>query len=208
MSFAKGHRAGYLLVQRPDIVVATYDRSEFAIENRGLLDELRRALPFIEPASYRGLSRAPVDAEQLTSLRTACNGAAPEGEIGDDDVIETLELASFLRGLMPYPDTLEVIYVESGEVTTTHETLGYDVGYWTGDHFSLIADVAVTPLWHPPSPDAFADVAEHLLALNEQVLFPDYAEASRYRSFYRAQDWAETEFDEDQFRIVRVALPA
>ena len=208
MPLANGHRAGYLLVQRPEIAFATYERSEFAVENRALLDELRAALPLIEPAAYRGVSRTPIDAEQLTSLRTACNGVAPAGAIGDDDVIETLELASFLRGLMPYPDTLEVIYVESGELTETHETLGFDIGYWGGDHFSLIADVAVTPLWHPPSPEAFEAVAEHLLTLNERVLFPDHAEAARYREFYRSQDWAETEFDEAEFRIMRVALPA
>jgi hypothetical protein len=32
--------------------------------------------------------------------------------------------------------------------------LGYDVGYWAGDHYSIIADTIITPTWHgPPEKD-------------------------------------------------------
>jgi hypothetical protein len=205
---ATNHRgAGYLIVQDSVTLIDNYNRTAFAVENGGVLGDHRRALSLIHPTQYRGVARAPADAQTLANISAAAHGTIPPGSVGEDDVIDTLALASYLLNLVPTRTLSEVIYVETGRFSETHKTLGFDAGYWGGDHFSLIADVAITPRWHPPPPDAFALIAERLKPLNDYMLFPTANEAASFVQFYRAQDWAETEFQEGEFAIIRVALP-
>jgi hypothetical protein len=50
--------------------------------------------------------------------------------------------------------------IRSRELDTSGHLLGYDIGYWRGDHYSLISDSFVAPCWHPPAPDAFRTLAK------------------------------------------------
>jgi hypothetical protein len=119
-------------VQRPALTVWEYARTAFAIENGGIFADLRRSLSFIDPTCYRGVSRAPVDASELRRICTASVPGIPPGLIGEEDVIDTLELASFLFGYISGGDMYELIYVEMGEFTQRHETVGYDLATGVG----------------------------------------------------------------------------
>jgi hypothetical protein len=83
--------------------------------------------------------------------------------------------------------------------------LGYDVGYWSGDHFSLINDTLVAPLWHPPQPEDFQELAAHAHELNNHVLFPSASLAAKFRQWYLTKPWAETEYEPGEFCLIRVS---
>jgi hypothetical protein len=65
----------------------------------------------------------------------------------------------------------------------------------------------VRPLWHPPQPECFDELARELKMVNESFLFSSAEGAARFRSWYRTQYWAETEFRPDEFCIIQVNKP-
>ncbi len=83
-------------------------------------------------------------------------------------------------------------------------TLGFDVGFWRSDHFSLIADTAICPTWHPPAPKDWAELSNRLLRLNNHALFDSVADAEEFRAYYRSKDWAETEDAPGEFAVIEV----
>jgi hypothetical protein len=196
-----------LVVQRPDIALATYESSEFAASNKDLLAQLRATLSFINPSRYRGVSRNPASSDELVESSRDSDEDTAAALIGAEGIVETLTRAHVLLSNVSDSSQYEVVYVEYGQFSDGHQTIGFDVGYWGGDHFSLVADTAITPRWHPPPPEAFGTLAKHLSVVNESVLFSSANDAMAFSVFYRSQDWAETEFEEGQFAIIRVALP-
>jgi hypothetical protein len=82
--------------------------------------------------------------------------------------------------------------------------LGFDVGYWGGDHYSIICDSIVTPTWHPPHPEDFEKLAGAVAALNENLLFRTADEAATFRTRYMEFAWAETEGYPGEFAVIQV----
>src|SRR6185295_10537326 len=117
---------------------------------------------------------------------------ASDAESSDDDILFSLQDAEEVWRLLEKPEDYEIVYVERTHFTSEYDELGYDVGYWGGDHFSLIADAAVMPRWHPPDEDDFLHLAERLRSLNEHALFATPAEAAAFRKYYKSRSWAET----------------
>lgn len=224
---------GYLIVLQPQLLLEAYGRSCLAKQNPGPLRELRRAFSAFEPTRYRGISRNSltpfpsldqkvIDDFQATGCDMKSNARACRrfreildlrggyDSVSDEDMLASMDDARQVLLLTDEPSSREIIHVSCPANEPTPSTLGYDVGYWGGDHFSLIADTIVVPRWHPPMPEDFAEVAQELSVLNEHLLFESPAEAAAFRSFYQSKPWAESVLQEpaasqqDQFYIIRV----
>jgi hypothetical protein len=257
-------RDGYLVVLRPEIAYAAYAAQQLRFVPdpaplRALWNELRNALPRVDPLSYAGWDREPVDratseraiaawpgqrAMLIASLAASGVDASifPQSirlpstnaerlmleRLGEDPttthwdvrfvnpcVIPDLAIALEVLAATEDSDRWEVIRVvripeesrdaaatAAAEATETH-TLGFDVGYWGGS-FSLLSDTMTCPRWHPAPPEHLADLRTYAETLNTHVLFPTAEAARRFRAWYRAQPWAETEAWVGEYVIARI----
>lgn len=106
--------------------------------------------------------------------------------------------------LVPASEQIELVRLRRQSFSSEESVLGFDVGYWGGDHFSIICDSIVTPTWHPPQPEDFGAIAEALHGLNDSLLFPNEEEAAAFRARYVRFPWAETEGHPGEFEIIQV----
>lgn len=197
----------------------------FAAKNLPHLRNLRAAIRFLDPDKYRGISRDPLqpypslDPEVIqtfadTGMEMRNDEKArwrfrelvgdPDQLADDDDILADLRFARELLELVDRPSDYEIIRVRKVDFERSPETLGFDIGYWGGDHFSLIADSCVTPTWHPPQPEAFVELSERLRHLNQNLLFETTVEAESFKRWYKTQPWAEIESDAGEFSIIQV----
>lgn len=123
----------------------------------------------------------------------------------DEDLLKLLRDAVEVLSLTDNPSTWEAVHFSRCGASDLGKLLGYDIGYWGGDHFSLIAGTIVIPRWHPPAPEDFADLAAALSCLNENLLFDSTVDADEFKQFYKSKSWAETEDYDGQFCAIRVA---
>jgi hypothetical protein len=184
------------------------------------------SLPTVAPRRYRGISRDPLQPIFETGVQTV-PGVGPdwvakvkmrEGvhpgssdpsywRVLDPDAVVDVDFAREVVAQTDHPAEWEVVLVERDVPDVTADTLGFDVGYWGGDHYSLIQDAMLVPRWHAPDPDDFEALSDHARRLNEHQLFASFADADAYRSWYRTRPWAEGEFVEDgeaEFQVIRV----
>jgi hypothetical protein len=180
-------------------VLARYEQSEFARENEALLRDLRLALR-VDPLRYRGIARdplRPLRASQLPLVKPENFEARVRmGQLCDeDDLLPDAATAREVAGLLEDAGDFEIIGPGGAP-------LGLDIA---SDQYSVIADVAVTPRWHPPHPDDFRTLASHLRDLNENLLFSTPEDAERFLAYYRSRDWAESAGD---LTILAVSLVA
>jgi hypothetical protein len=223
---------GYLIVLKPGPLLEKYAQSCVAEHNPDPLRELRDAFSMFDVCRYRGISRQPLlpyptleqkvidDFEatfKATGIDMKSNAEARKrycailGDRSDDleddeDLLPSLRDAREVLSLTDDPSIWEIIHLSRGDARGIGALLGFDVGYWGGDHFSLIADTIVIPRWHPPIPDDFKDLASALSCLNENLLFNSPADAAEFKKFYMSKPWAETE-PPHGFCVVRVSTP-
>ena len=217
---------GYAIIRKPEFDVQDYLRSDFAQKNLHLLQPLRAAVSFLDPTRYRGTGRSwlqpfpshdesMIDAFANTGIDMQSNARArrrflqliEEFDIKpteDEDLFPDELLAREVFSLLDDPSQYEIIRLQRRDLRPSGDLLGFDIGYWGGDHFSLIADCFVTPRWHGPPPHKFHLLAERLRGLNGHLLFPTPDDAAGFRAWYRGEDWAETEDKEDEFEIIQV----
>jgi len=131
-------------------------------------------------------------------------GPVEDAEDFDDDLLPTLGSAREVYGLTDDPSSHEIIRLDRCDQGSNPKTLGFDVGYWGGDHFSLVCDVWVMPCWHPPAQSDSVALAEFARRLNAHVLFSSAQDAATFRKWYITREWAEQENHEGQFVIIRV----
>ena len=112
--------------------------------------------------------------------------------------------AAQVRDLLDHPEDYEIVSVSRDVSASAYASFSFDVGYWGGDHFSLICDVAVAPRWHPPDPSDYAELADRLRGFNADVLFETRAEAQAFLDYYRTKSWAETEFEPGEFCVIEL----
>lgn len=122
----------------------------------------------------------------------------------DDDLLPELAAAREVIALLPEPDQYDVLELRRAGFRGGSRLVGYDIGCWGGDHYSLIADSYVSPCWHPPPPSAIPDLAAALSRLNSNLLFPTQDAARTFLDWYRAQEWGETEATPGQFTVIEV----
>jgi len=219
---------GYLIVLKPLVNFNRDESSRVAARHRDFLEQMRSAFACFPPEKYRGIARFPLDGcswddpslvealeESGVDMRSNRNARARLDESLDksDDLesdiclVPHIEDALDIHGLLDQPDSWEIIQVRRDEFQTGPATLGFDIGYWGGDNFSLIADTIVTPMWHPPIPEDFAELIRQLSGLNQHLLFSRPQDAEEFRAYYRSKTWAEPECDEsDFFCIIQVDL--
>jgi hypothetical protein len=221
--------SGYAILQMPAALVATYDASMRKHQARELFQRLCETLEPLPRSRYRGISRFPLSPLPSTApgiLKafedTGCDvhteytarlyflnrlgGDVPEGDF-DEDLLPDIHVAGEVFPQLESPERWEIVQLNRESFSTDAECLGFDVGYWGGDHYSIICDSAVRLIWHPPAPECFEELAQQLQPVNEWFLFRSAADAARFRSWYRTQQWAETEMSPDQFCIIQVNKP-
>jgi hypothetical protein len=209
---------GYLIVLKPEVNIARYEAKHMK-GNEETFREFRAVFSKFNPQCYRGISRSPFESHSEIILKTLfkkekqINKAAqlklreiiPEAtaDIYDDCLISEAKDAHLIYQMLEDRDNWEIINIRRNNIKTDDTILGFDVGYWGGDHFSLIADVIVTPMWHPPAPDDWAEVAEKLSCLNRNLLFETPEAAAEFKAYYKTKPWAETEYKDD-FCIIQI----
>jgi hypothetical protein len=223
---------GFVFMRTPTALARAYEESPFAGANEAYLVSLRDALPRVDPASYRGTGRYPLNASYdykdpgwqwdkgQPRVAEELGRLAVEEALGDWRVtgeewlidgpwlLPDISCALQVRGFLEQPDAYELVEVALYPSRTGAASLGFDVGYWASGNFSLICDTAVWPLWHPPPMEAMSGLGAMLAGLNEAVLFPDPASAVRFRDAYRAQPWGEEEGTPwGIIEVARVDLP-
>lgn len=219
---------GYLVLLKPAAAVAEWQhqREQFernATEAATYLAAVRVAFPDLEPSCYRGISRYPVDRwrenetpgderDALARLRlwelydTDPTSRWRQPPWFDPDLLLNLEAAQEVLSLTDAPSERELLRVARGETIPGPKTIGFDVGYWGSDHFSIIADAMVMPRWHGCPAEQLGSLAVWGQRLNKHLLFPTAAGASEYLAWYVGQPWAETEDPAGQFQIIRADL--
>lgn len=216
---APNQRDGYLVVLKPEA-------AERHFESMALVQQV---VPGTAAAKrYRGIARDPIDRwyegeakwnrdagpNDLARLKIwELYGPDPNdhwtlADWFDPDLLANLADAQAVLALTQPPGDFEIIQVTRGDAATTAATLGFDVGYWGSDHFSLIADVLVFCRWHSCPTANLPTLAPWASRLNEHFLFASASDAAAYRTWYMEQDWAEVESHEGQFQVIRIDLPA
>ena len=219
---------GYMIALKPGPLLDQYAESYAAQQNREPLQELRDAFTMFDVGRYRGISRDPlvaypsleqsvIDAFEATGMDMKSNAEAqrrfreilgdPTDILDiDEDILASPRDAWEVVALTDDPSMWEIIHISRGDTKGIGTLLGYDVGYWAGDHFSLIADSIVVPRWHPPVPDDFADMVAALSCLNANLLFKSATDAVEFKRFYKSKPWAETEeVDGGEFYVIKVS---
>ena len=206
-------REAFLLVRHTAELIGAYEAA-LDPRNRPYYEDLCARLAG-DRHGYRGISRDPLvplsfgvadDYEPAARQRYAeLADAKPDDFV--HDLLPSLAAARDVQRLLVAADRYEILRIRSGDFVPDPLTLGYDIGYWAGDHFSLICDSAVLPTWHPPQPEAFQSLVDALRALNTHFLFSTHEEAEAFRSYYCSQAWAETESESGEFCVIEVAGP-
>jgi hypothetical protein len=213
----------------PTALVRAYDESMRTHQAAELFQRLCDTLKPLPREAYRGSSRFPLmplpslDPEILRTFEeTGCDvkteqaarrrflALAGEDDSADDfdpDLLPDLAAARDVYSFLESPTEYEIVQLAREPFLADVDCLGFDVGYWGGDHYSIICDSAVRPLWHPPQPECFDELARELMMVNESFLFPGADGAAQFRSWYRTQYWAETELRPDEFCIIQVNKP-
>jgi hypothetical protein len=219
---------GYLVVQRPAAAARTY-ATEGGADAAARALHFRQVYPEFGPERYRGISRFPLGRyageapEDVSGFLQVPDSPVGETEaekrmaelLGPDptlsydvdfdpDLLPTLDVVHDVFSRVTRPVDWEVVRVRRSIEDVTPDTLGFDVGYWGSDHFSLPCDCVVMPMWHPPPPEDYDVVRRRLERLNEHRLFPTAADARSFRTWYVAQPWAETESHAGDFHVIRV----
>lgn len=221
---------GHLIVRTaPTAFRAALARAAGVVERRGYETYVRglwSALSMPAPSRYRGIDRDPLEPLFETGVQTVA-GVGPdwvakvrmrEGVRAgsqdpsywsrlDPDVIEDPGFAREVAGLTDRPADWEVIEVDRAERLVGDATLGFDVGCWGSDHFSIVHDSMLVPSRHGPPSEEFGALRPFAKRLNEHALFAQWSDADAFRSWYRDRPWAERESEEDdpEFHVVRVA---
>jgi len=222
----------YLIVQYQAIKLNKWlVQHKNKIEFQEYLKELRNIFNFIEPQNYKGIDRSALSGETEKELFKY----SPEEDIytknarvkmyeilkqkqdaflnyadfvDDENGFINIEDAKYIYNLIENKNEYEIIEVMRNNYTVTDKLLGFDIGYWGGDHFSIISDIIITPQWHPADPEDFKEIIYYANKLNQNILFKNENDALEYLKYYRTKKWAETdapnENEESEFYIIQI----
>jgi hypothetical protein len=216
---------GFAFLKPADRLVEEYLSTPQAVRHRGFIDDLWARIRPHDPRAYRGIGCIvdgipPPPDEDLDSWLATLNVDRSDPLLGtrlaigrffEDDLTNTngyllfdLEHVQHALQLVPASERIQVVRVRRESFSSGTSVLGFDVGYWGGDHYSIVCDSIVTPTWHPPQPEDFAALAEALATLNNYLLFPTPEEAAEFRTRYMHFAWAETEGYPGEFEVIQV----
>ncbi len=160
-------REGYAIMSTQPSTFTWHIDTGFVQENRRHFEALRTATSFIDPISYRGISRAPLSPlpSAYPEIIAAYNMSADAMEINravrarfweildgvtsdaddDEDLLPTLKYSCDVYHLLEVKADYEIVVLHREPFNSHLQTLGFDIRYWGGNHFSLIADTVVMP---------------------------------------------------------------
>lgn len=225
---------GFVLLRKADKVVAEYNASDIAQKNLVFLEQIRKAVSFLDPRDYRGISREPllpwssIDEELLKSgartladLKREQKARRKFVQISGEDreqwdhyvdgtdynkaLMLSLDVAKALHGFLDNAEDYEIVEVAREKWGTDYELLGYDIGFWDSGDFSAICDTVVMPRWHAPDVIDLTELADRLRGLNRHVLFDNLEAAVFFREWYVSKQWAEKEGPVGKLCAVQVA---
>jgi len=175
---------GYMIVLKPDTVLERYLRVGDSPGRTDYLCQLRLAFPGVDPKRYLGISRDPLSAIANLDQKTVEWYRALGDELGsnlqaryrfrqligdmnenynahvEEDLLASQSDAQQVLDMLEDAGRWEVIHLSRGSPASSLTTLGFDIGNWFADHFSLIADTIITPRWHPAAPEDFGELKE------------------------------------------------
>jgi len=207
--------SGYLIVKKPDEILRSYEES---IVQRNVLEQykkFRNAFSYFNPTKYLGISRDPMFGVPKKLQSEFIGILEPEAvdflshiqerNLYDDDLIYDYSDAINTFKKIKNKQIYDIIHVRKETFEDNSNVLGFDIGYWEEDHFSLIADTIVTPTWHGPPEKDYNELLDKLKPLlNENLLFNTVKEAEEFKSYYKTKDWAETEGYPGEFCTIQI----
>jgi hypothetical protein len=205
---------GFLILEKPTEMLRKYEER---ISERNFIEEYRKfrnTFAEFNPSNYLGISRNPLIGvpQNLQSVYEVIE--EPDAQ----DYLSILDEHNLSSGdlIFEYSETIktftkiinkaryDIILVRKDTFEDNNNILGYDIGYWDGDHFSLIADTIVIPTWHGPIEEDYDELKTKLKVLNRNLLFNTFQEAEVFKNYYKSKSWAETEDIEGEFCIIQV----
>ena len=207
--------SGYLIVKKTEEILRSYEK---AIAERNVLEQykkFRNAFSYFNPAKYLGISRDPmlgVPKELQSEFVGILESEAldflshiQEQNLYDDDLIYDYNDAINTFKKIKNKQIYEIIRLCKETFEDNLNVIGFDIGYWEGDHFSLIADTVVIPTWHGPPEKDYNELFDKLKPLlNKNLLFNTVEEAEEFKSYYKTKDWAETESYPGEFCTIQI----
>ena len=201
----------YLIVEKQNIVVDKYlnsmKKNNYFCE---YYNNLRKYFFDIDPNNYKGISRNVLYSVPKKIKELFDDIPEPDAQYFMDEILEKYEndevdliynlqdcLAVYnkINGKQNY----EIIMSIKDENNKSFEDfLGYDIGYFGGDNFSIISDSILLPMWHGAPENAYPELKPYLKLLNKNLLFNKLDEAREFKEYYLGQKWAEKD-DNDIF---------
>jgi len=201
------------------------DRRPLAADTPIDRSELKRWVDEEQDPDFRSLAKSlldepehppdPVDRAAREALADLLGPGQPD-VLYDPWLIQRLDDARAVWRLLDEPFDWEIVRLAYAPLyrpdrappfDRPDRALGYDLGWYGDEGYSILRDCAVAPKWHPPSPEDYAELAHQLRGLNERVLFNTPDHALGFKRWYVSRSWAETEDEWDPFRVVAVELP-
>jgi hypothetical protein len=221
------NKSGYIIVSQPSIDLKLYESLDQVKRYQEFLLELREILNFLNPLNYRGTGRYFFDSFPYIAINgygietstlmdlSSCDNLVARKQMAEFELLNnpadeeiyiySLNEIIFVYDLLDDKENYEVIEFIENVPIVDEKTLGFDIGYF-GRDYSIIADTAIKPMWHPPDFDDMEDIVEHLKKLNEHCLFPSFEEAKDFRELYMTKDWGEKVTIGDEFTIMQIKL--
>jgi hypothetical protein len=212
----------YLIVLKGDYLFKEYeglmsDQKQQFIKYIGKFHEY---FPSSIKVKYKGISRMPLS--PIPQKLSSAYGKIAETEAQfyfdeitrkyqdnedyyDDSFLsidDCFQVFSKVRAKVQY----EIIKIDKEQNSEDKNIYGFDIGYWGGDHFSIIADTFLYPMWHPAPENDFQELTKYYQLLNQYCLFNSYDEAKAYREYYLQKDWAEKESVPNEICIQRIGV--
>ena len=189
---AEPQDGGFLVVRTPASWYREFEVRAHSLEfeqgwGEGWADyrkRVRAEFPKVDPASYEGIDRAPMerwdpdlnarlpkeyaDDRDVAAQRTILARLGPdpdplyEVESFAAELLPDLGLAAEVAAAADCPDEWEVIQVRRVLDGVRSTTLGFDIGYWGRGWYSILRDCVIAPQWHPTPPEAFAALHERV----------------------------------------------
>lgn len=228
MSSSKQEK-GFMIVRKTDELFGKYMEGGLVAENIEYCKALRDTFSFVNPKSYRGVSREPLTPWSSDDDKVLSNDNIPvnikvrkkflevngqdrnifdydeDGWDYNKELIASFNDAIEIYSMLDNPAGYEIIEVVRFNWGTECDFLGFDIGYWGSDHFSLISDLVIMPQWHPAAPEDFDELKKHFLSLNEYCLFPNAQVAEDFKNYYLSKSWSESEEYCDEFCIIQIS---
>jgi hypothetical protein len=222
---------GYLIVLKQDLKLNIWKNNRYKDKPSPYIDLLRNTFKNINPYNYKGIDRFPLEgysAEEILKYSPADIDNTKDARLkmfefvkhkheaellysdfnDDIDSFSSIDDALDVYNLLLNKIDYEIIEVRRGKYDLNDLFLGFDIGYWGGDHFSIISDTVIAPQWHPADPKDFNELSKYFDKLNSCLLFDNEEDAIEFRKYYKGKDWAETDMpnndEETEFYLIQI----